>query len=616
MKKFILGTTLGILLGAGALTGIAQIPDVRDFVLRQDTNTSTSSDTLRKENSTLKTQVDSLSNELSSIKTQLSDKESALIDKEDQVQSLTAERDELQTKLATAEEERDTYKDLVGVDNVTLSQTVVTLTTQLSEKKTELETATAELEQLKVDKETLIARVSELETQLAEAQEKLKGYESLDNIETLDISNYEGKWYLDGEFKDYYIIDNGVVTHNASEDTGVIQCLNNQVYLFMNTAGSEPINLSVDGLSFEKSDGSTYKKFYTNTDTAVVKSASYIAGTYSLESKSITINGDNTLSMSDGENTYYGAYTFTSSERNIGGNKNITSVVSANINTEDGQVAKTFTISSKYKSLEYDGEVYAFVQSEPVLLWATETDTPGYNDSDGYSQVVVRLSEPIFISPGESVSFKFFMYHYGSYGSTYYFKFNGVTFSKYIQLSSTLYSFDQKICNFTGSSICSDTFVIQFLKSVTENLFDIVSIDNVPVVEIIEASGNGFYSGTLLSSVKSYTSTSSSSGFITCSTASDYTDGIYNLTDKTISITGNSAIITPTDGEEISASTCDIVAKTDGYDIYHTATITYVTTELVEEEEVETTHTLVIEYKNNTVTSATLDGENTDITKN
>lgn len=611
MKKFILGTTLGILLGAGALVGIAQIPNVRDFILKQDTNTSTSSEELRQENSSLKSQVDTLNNELSNIKTQLSDKETALSEKEDQVQTLTSERDELQIKLKTAEEERDTYKDLVGVDNVTLSQTVVTLTTQLSEKKTELESATAELEQLKVDKETLIARVSELETQLAEAQEKLKGYESLDNIETLDIANYEGKWYLDGEFKDYYIIEDGVVTHNASEDTGVIQCLKNQVYLFMNTAGSEPVNLSVDGLSFEKSDGSTYKKFYTNTDTAVVKSASYIAGTYSLDNKSITINADNTLSMSDGENTYYGAYTFTSTERNIGGNKNITSVVTANINTDAGQETKEFTISSKYMTLEYDNNVYLKLFSEPIMLWGSISDsTSGY--SNDYLRVVVRLCDNLTILVGESVDLNCTIYNTKTSGGNYCF-FSGCSLS----LSPKIYDIYPTLCNIYDYDISSDLFVFEMPYSSTVSLSSINKVGGLSVVEIVDVSviGNySFYSNGLYKSVLPFFD--NTTVFTSCSTISDYTNGNYNLTNSTLSITGNSAIITPTDGEEITASKCEIIAKTDGYDIFHTATITYVTTELVEDEEVETTHTLVVEYKNDTVTSATLDGESAEITKN
>lgn len=605
MKKFILGATLGVLLSAGALTGIAQIPNVRDFILKQDTNTSTSFEELRQENSSLKSQVDTLNNELSSIKTQLSDKETALSKKEDQVQTLTSERDELQIKLKTAEEERDTYKDLVGVDNATLSQTVVTLTTQLSDKISELNSATAELEQLKVDKETLIARVSELETQLAETQEKLKGYESLDNIETLDIANYEGKWYLDGEFKDYYIIENGVVTHNASEDTGVIQCLKNQVYLFMNTAGSEPVNLSVDGLSFEKSDGSTYKKFYINTDTAVVKSASYIAGTYSLDNKSITISADNTLSMSDGENTYYGAYTFSSTERNIGGNKNITSVVTANINTDHGQETKEFTISSKYMTLEFDGEVYEFYKSDVFTPMGSYGNLP----SDNYIKLVLKLNDPICVKSGDSFNLVNYVYLEDCSSGYGIFYVNGISFN------SNNYS-----CLLSN-------------KSESDLIFNIIELRIVPIHSYwntctVHVRGSSVLEYSLVGSIGTYKQKSlicdsnfdigfsSSSSFISCSTISDYTNGNYNLTDSTLSIDGNSAIISPTDGEEITASNCAITAKTDGYDIFHTATITYVTTELVEEEEVETTHTLVIEYKNNTVTSATLDGEGTEITKN
>lgn len=600
MKKFILGAGLGLLVGVGALFGLAQIPSVRDVVLKSDTTTSTSSsDEIRQENSTLKTQVDTLNSELSDIKTQLSDKETALSEKEDQVQTLTSERDELQTKLKTAEEERDTYKDLVGVDNVTLSQTVVTLTTQLSEKKSELESATAELEQLKVDKETLIARVSELETQLAEAQEKLKGYETLENIETLDIANYEGKWYLDGEFKDYYIIEDGVVTHNASEDTGVIQCLKNQVYLFMNTAGSEPVNLSVDGLSFEKSDGSTYKKFYTNTDTAVVKSASFIAGTYSLDNKSITINVDNTLSMFDGENTYYGAYTFTSTERNIGGNKNITSVVTANINTDDGQETKTFTISSKYMTLEYENDFYSFVSL------SFEPSSLGYS---GSTNLTIKTDKVLTIYPGETVDLVVRLCPFYN-NSTCVLSVNDIEKKPGGVTSDVIYS----ITNTSGDIIFSNLFKF-YVKSYSYYRAFVVNICSFGESKASLIGGSCSNEYVYLSS--SLYPLSSSFSSISCSTISAYTDGNYNLTDSTLSITDNSAIITPTDGEEITASTCDITAKTDGYDIFHTATITYVTTELVEDEEVETTHTLVIEYTNNTVASATLDGESTEITKN
>lgn len=611
MKKFIIGTTLGIVVGAGALVGIGQIPSVRDTLLKTDSTTSSVVDDskvkeLENKNSALTKQVNSLNSELTTAKEQITEKDNLIQSKSEEITRLTTEKEDLQKRLDNAIAENESLKELVGND-VNYVELITDLQFQLSSKTEELNLATAELEQLRVDKETLTTRVFELETRLAQVEEELANYKVLDNIETLDIKNFEGKWYVDGTFQDYYIIENGIVTHNASEDTGVIQCLNNQVYLFMNKDGSIPVNLSVDGTSFSLQNGTTYSKFYINTTETVLAKMSDFIGTYSYNNKSIFIDGDNTLSITDGAETLYGAYTVTAISKNIGGNIRVTNYISANINISDNEQQQIkFEIISDTTTL-YDttnNVSYTLIENNNVAL-LLKSGTTSFSKPSSYLRVIMKTDKFITIKSGDYLNVS---------GTTHIYSNNvSPTINGYSKSSSNgSNGFSLSLYNTTSETITTNLF--EFYISGTNNkVFDINKIGNCTNLSIVEAE-NKNYSSYIANNSRFQiflNESENTTGYMICSQIDDYINGSYVLDNANLSISSDGATIIPTDSESIIASSYSITAKTDGYDIYQTATITY--SETI--DEVTTTHTLVINYKNNNVINSTLDNVEITITK-
>ena len=96
-----------------------------------------------------------------------------------------------------------------------------------------------------------------------------------------------------------------------------------------------------------------------------------------------------------------------------------------------------------------------------------------------------------------------------------------------------------------------------------------------------------------------------------CENVPDYFTGTYNLEDDIIlTLDSESATFSKLD-TEFTTNSYEILAKTDGYDIFHTITIKY-KSNLEEDAE----HTLVLEFKNEKVVSCQLDSVDKSITKN
>ena len=612
MKKFIIGTTLGIVVGAGALVGIGQIPSVRDTLLKTDSTTSSVVDDskvkeLENKNSALTKQVNSLNSELTTAKEQITEKDNLIQSKSEEITRLTTEKEDLQKRLDNAIAENESLKELVGND-VNYVELITDLQFRLSSKTEELNLATAELEQLRVDKETLTTRVFELETRLAQVEEELANYKVLDNIETLDIKNFEGKWYVDGTFQDYYIIENGIVTHNASEDTGVIQCLNNQVYLFMNKDGSIPVNLSVDGTSFSLQDGTTYSKFYINTTETVLAKQIDVVGKYSHGEETIILNGDSTLSINDGSNTIYGSYIMTAEKKNIGGNVVVTNIISATLNLDEEQIVKTYSVVSGSGEL-VDSElekVYTIFDKDNIIVLGNSNGSSVLPTSN-YFKVTVKTGKFISIAPNSSIRVLVTSCYTSNHNSL---KCNGFAYNSSGRMGYGNYSV--VLYNTSSDFVVSNKFDFYFSNATSAYVFDIVSVGGCMDLsfENIEVVGTASILGGRLKSV--YDSNNiQQTNYITCSQIDDYVNGSYVLDNANLSISSDGATLTPTDSESIVATSCSVTAKTDGYDIYQTATITY--SETI--DEVTTTHTLVINYKNNNVINSTLDNEEISITK-
>ena len=354
-KKFITGLSIGLgipLISGGVIFGV---PSIRNKIIKPGTDTSVlesridelekANSSLSEENTNLKQnnltyagKIENLSSELTIAKSSIEQKNAEILNKESIIHTLTNEKSNIQKEL-------DKYKELAGSD-VNYIEIINSLQTQLEEKTNSLDSATAELEQLRTDKSSLQTRVLELEEELEKVKKELSNYKSLDSIDKLNISNFNGTWYLNGSFQDYYVIENGVVTKKANEDKGLLNSIYNQMYLMMNSSGGTAIELSDDGTQFTTETGDVYSKFYINTVRTVTPTYMF-CGTYNFSNNEIKLNTDNTTTFSDGTNTYNGAYIVNSKERNIGGNVTIFNTITCTYQINGESVVKIFENSSK-----------------------------------------------------------------------------------------------------------------------------------------------------------------------------------------------------------------------------------------------------------------------------
>lgn len=632
MKKLIGGLALGLVVGAGAVIGALNIPSVNSALSRVNVipnNSVSSSEDLEKdkqladletENMVLKSDLSKKDNELTETKTLLASKESLIVEREQTINSLNTEIEglnesitNLQNGNANLEEELEKYKELAGAD-VNYIELISTLQTQLDTKKSELDTANAELTQLRVDKETLTARVAELEEEVAVLKQKLADYETVEGeLDTLSIANYNGTWYQDGEFKDYYKISDGVVSHNNNVDNGVINVVNSQMIMFLSSS-SKDITLSNDGMSFVTEDGLIYKKAYINTLVDVSSELSQIAGAYNLNNETLKLNADNTLSYTDESGTYYGAYVVKSQERNIGGNKQIYNYITATINKDDTQITREFKYTS-YETYLTDEDNVGWEKTDfhsSLLLSPTSSGTPSISLLSNYVKFTLKKSDDVFfkIKPREG-------YSVGSVGvrngdsvlsTKFNMTINGI--SLYVGSSSNLSSYSLKLYN-TSDEVFYSKYITLF---VSYSSYSILNFGDLVICDV-EIVGNP--SACIYSNFKCFANTNNASSTIDCSPIEDYVSSNYaneennfrlNLTDSE-----NGTITIGED--EITATSVTTNATTDGYDIYHDIAVKYTTTELVEEVETEVEHTIILKLKNNNLVSSTLDEEDYTLIK-
>ena len=621
MKKLIGGIALGLVLGGAGVLGAMQIPSVNSALIDNnivptvkvenlaDENKMAS---LEAENLVLKSEISSKNTELENTKAQLLEKDTLINEKETKIVSLNEQ-------IASLNSELDTYKELVGND-VNYIELINNLNNELDAKKSELEIATAELTQLRLDKETLTARVSELESELITLEEELANYKSLENIDYLNTACYDGTWYKDGTFEDYFIIDNGTVTHNNNDDSGVINSLNNQMYMFLSSS-SQVIKLSTDGNSFIMANGDIYKKFYINTITQTVPNLGLISGTYNNDTTTIVLNADNTLSYTDDKGTYYGAYTVLSEEKNVGGNKVTYNYISVTINIDDTQVFKEFTYTSGSSHL-IDSNNISYLKT--VALSGTILNLKGrYADSAQYApgspssmssypyKVIIKTRTPLTIEPNEYVHLTALVgRNDGSY-SNIYFRVNGGT--GYLNTGS------DNVCyfyNYGNETIVSDVFEF-YVGSVSSTMLlcDFISFGGVDCDVI---SVEKYYNGTStiypLGGHLNELLHLNSLFLLDCSTIDEYVESTYSNDDMLFSLSEGIADITI--GDTAISGTYDVTAETDGYDIYHSITVSYVATESVDGVDTEVSHTLVLNLKNNNISSSTLDDVSIELIKN
>lgn len=608
-KKFIAGLALGLGIPAIASGIVFGVPSIRERVLHRPDNSEyvqqieeleKSNTSLTKENEDLKSEntslkqnnltyvgrIESLSSELATAKSSIKLKDDEITSKENQIKTLTQEKELIQKDL-------ERYKELAGSD-VNYIELVNSLQIQLEEKTNSLTSANAELEQLKVDKTSLETRVEELSTELTQVKEELTNYKSLENIEKLNVNSFNGIWYLNGTFADYYTIENGVVTHNANEDKGLLNNIYNQMYLMMNTSGGHGVTLSDDGTQFETDDGKVYSKFYINTVNTVTPIYTF-CGKYCNENVIVKLNSDNTTTLVDGNNTYIGAYIVNSVEKNIGGNVTIFNTITATYQTDSEPIVKVFENASRNNILICNDIIFNLLESSnaSILTSSSNFTIP----TTGYYKVKVKLDKP--------------MKYYSNTNCSLYFRFAGSSNYSIGQCNGDNL-FTSRSLSFSLNDFGNDTDMFEFYfvpnqyfsqvkflgfdyiyyNSIRYNIDKVLSVENVgldysqyplygDLKNVYEASHREFYN-------------------VSCQAFMNYIIGTYSNDTYTLNISEDNATV-----NEITATLYNIVASTDGTDIYQTVTINYVTTV----DEVDTTHVLILKLKNEILISSLLDNE-------
>lgn len=610
-KKFLAGISLGLALPLIAGGVVFGVPSIRNKILSGGNNSELNNklEILEKENKDLKNEntslkqnnvtyagrIENLSAELATAKSSIEQKDVAILDKESQINTLTEDKEKLQSEL-------DTYKELVGSD-VNYIEIISSLQSQLDEKTSQLTVATAELEQLRVDKISLENRVAELETELEKTQQELANYKTLGNIDKLKTTAYDGTWYLNGTFEDYYTIENGVVTHNANEDKGLLNVIYNQMYLMLNTAGGTEVTLSDDGTYFTTEDGAVYSKFYINTEKTATPNYLY-CGTYSNGSTQIKLNADNTTTMTDGENTYIGAYLVTTKEKNIGGNITRYNTITATYQTDNEPIVKVFENTSNNDLLD-DGEVvYSLIEFFNGVVLSNTLSKPYEVPSTYYFKVIVKTNDYVTIEPGQSVKVIMSFSPYTKYGSGN-FTMNGISFGSSTE-SLTYY-------NSSSDCVCSNLFEFYVTKaggsSYYPETFYSIGGSSCKIVGFVNGDKECHSSFLYGDFYRFYFNAKDLNNKFTipCQTISNYTNGTYTDDSHTITLTEESAII-----NDITATSYDVLATTDGTDIYQTVTLKYTTSE----EEIDTNHTVILTFKNNQLQTTKLDDEDLTLSRN
>lgn len=601
-KKFVGGMLLGLLIPSAVAGVVFGVPSVRDKIIKPNTDMATELEDYKKKNNVLLDENSKLKNENSSLKesnnlyaskvktitTELNTVNNAVKDKDSQINSKIEEIANLNERISNLQTELNKYKELAGSD-VNYIELISSLNSQLEEKTNALTIANAELEQLRLDKSTLETRVSELETELATAKEKLSNYESMDNIDKLNISYFNGKWYQDGTFKDYYEITNGVVTHNGDEDRGLLNSISNEMLIILNTAGGKKVELSDDGTYFTTEDGKVYSKFYINTTKSVVPNYSFV-GTYSNDSTTIKINADNTTTFTTDTGTYTGAYVVSAEEKNIGGNITITNTITATYLINDESVQKVYTITNGTAIL-IDSNNVGFTR---ISTNAYVPNSQNFTIPDKYIKLTLK-----------NVNKRTFFNLFSNYKySNKLCKINGYSISYNIYNASA--SLTQQFSNIDTSYSFVEFYIYDYEISAKICDFgfpydlDLVDVDYVGYT-FDEITPQGMMA-------EGYFANHSSSLFkIGCQSVQSYINGTYTNETNTISITDDSVSV-----NDITPTSCNIVAKTDGVDIYQVVTIKYTTTL----DDVNTEHTLVLNLKNKTLQSSTLDAVDITLSKN
>lgn len=525
---------------------------------------------------------------------------------------------ELTTKLQNATTLADERGNKITELNLQIEQIKADSALNDEQKQQQINSLTAQLNQAVIDKEQAESLVAGLQEQIEELQAKIDQMEGNAVVDTLKLENFAGTWYKNGTFEDYFTIEGTTITRGANEDKGVIYKLYNQVYLGLNSMNNTACALSENGTKITLADGTEYTKSFINTLENTSINMGIIAGEYSYDTEKIVLNGDNTASYFDGTNTYYGAFTATATEKNVGGNITLTHYITLTINKDSGQETMEFSLIDDNGHFKVNEKDFYKIMSNNIL----KND---YVESNrAYVDVLVKLKEPIKLTSTTQTIDVY--YEYVSQTSGYYlgvvdFSANrvkdSVTGGEFKYSTLTIPAINENLpekveyINFRFSTTAynarvnlNNIFKIQVKKEIV--YFDIVKIDDSNN-KIVEDSGVNT-SITVAGHLEKYLTRTY---YKTCSTIADYFTGNWSSDSLSVNLTTEQATITPSGVEEpITATEFTVSAKTDGTNIIHSVTIKY-----TDASEVEHTLTFDIINNANTTQNGALDEEEVVLNK-
>ncbi len=317
----ILVPMLCIVAGAGAMAGLTYgVPSVGNMLIKQNTQV--------KPDSELQTQIKELKIKLEEANNLASTRLTKINELNTQIEINQTEKQNLLNQI-------ETIKESAELSDSQKQKQINTLTIQVEALETTNTTLTAQLNQAVVDKEQAESVVAGLQAQIAELQAKIDKYEGNAIVDTLKLENFEGTWYKEGTFEDYFVINDKVITRGANIDKGVVYRLDNQVYFGLNSLNNTAVTLSENGTKITLADGTVYKNSYINTVEETTINMGWLSGEYSHSETKIVLNSDNTASYFDGIETKAGAFTAKATKKNVGGNITITHYIELTLNNSD-----------------------------------------------------------------------------------------------------------------------------------------------------------------------------------------------------------------------------------------------------------------------------------------
>lgn len=587
----VLVPTLCIIAGAGAMAGLCRgVPSIGGAVIG-GSDISKPSDS-SSETNTLKNQIKDLTSQLNDATVALNEKDKVIeevrqsIEKKDQtITELQFKLDSLNSLETTTEEQRQQIEDL---------------TNSLNNSIAEREKLSNQLESALNDKISAESVVTDLQNKINELQEKVDKYEGNAVVDTLKFENFEGTWYLNATFEDYFTITDSTIVRNANEDMGALYKINNQVYLGLKSLNNTPCKLSDDGRTITLENGTQYTNYFTNTTEDISPSFNRLCGSYSNGNKTYILSADQTLKVKTaGSKDVIGTYQATATRKNIGGNLTDTYHIKATL-FEAVERTEKFDICKDVMTLNNITYTKTLSEDNTIIDVAEEFKTDCY-------KLQLKLLTPVTLSSNAGIYIAPANNNYNllingvvqsMYSNSYYSSTLKHTGTEDITIDTlTLYIKVKDSSVFLNQNIQLDIRLSKSTNFNTNNRLDyqLVSIEKFGTPNL-DITFTNYLDNELLRATFPY--------YITCENQPELYNGSYSMDSTTINIIDNTATV-----NDITADSVNITAKTDGTNIVQTVTIKY-TSE-------ETEHTIVFDIVNNakSITNAKLDDVDTTITK-